>query len=146
MTDEAIDAAAGRHDPWRARRTVTLEMLAERRLIALPPDTGIRTRLETACAAKGHHAQYCIRSEWSRDLADLAERGLGAAILPESVSRTRAGLAAIAIVPELRGRLVLAWRSAGPMSPAGRVLVDMARKLLQRESADESLGRVGPGA
>jgi hypothetical protein len=32
--------------------------------------------------------------------------------------------------PELRGRLVLAWRSGGPMSPAARVLVDMARRQL----------------
>jgi hypothetical protein len=34
-------------------------------------------------------------------------------------------------VPELRGRLVLAWRSSGPMSPAARVLVDRARRLVR---------------
>jgi DNA-binding transcriptional LysR family regulator len=45
-------------------------------------------------------------------------------------------LYALPIVPELRGRLVLAWRSGGPMSPAARVLVDKARRLL----------RVGAGA
>jgi hypothetical protein len=37
----------------------------------------------------------------------------------------------MAIVPELRGRLVLAWRSTGPMSPAANVLVDKARRLLR---------------
>jgi len=69
-------------------------------------------------------------------LADLAERGLGVAIVPASVPRGRDGLHALPIVPELRGRLVLAWRSGGPMSPAARVLVDKARRLL----------RVGAGA
>jgi len=48
--------------------------------------------------------------------------------VPQSVSRTRAGVHAIAITPELRGRLVLAWRASGPMSPAARVLVGMARE------------------
>jgi DNA-binding transcriptional LysR family regulator len=63
-------------------------------------------------------------------LADLAERGLGVAILPSSVARSRPGLHALTIVPELRGRLVLAWRSTGPMSPAARVLVQMAREVV----------------
>jgi hypothetical protein len=34
------------------------------------------------------------------------------------------------IVPELRGRPVLASRSGGPMSPAARVLVEKGRRLL----------------
>jgi hypothetical protein len=51
--------------------------------------------------------------------------------VPSSVSRSRAGLHALAIEPELRGRLVLAWRSGGPMSPAARVLVEKARNLLR---------------
>jgi hypothetical protein len=52
-----------------------------------------------------------------------------------SVARGRDGLHALAIVPQLRGRLVLAWRTSGPMSPAARVLVDKARRLL-RVTAD----------
>ncbi len=63
-------------------------------------------------------------------LAELAERGLGVAILPSSVSQTRPGLHAVAIKPEMRGRLVLAWRSTGPMNPATWVLVQMARRLI----------------
>jgi DNA-binding transcriptional LysR family regulator len=61
----------------------------------------------------------------------LAERGLGVAIVPSSVSRTRPGLHALAITPEIRGRLVLAWRSTGPMSPATAVLLQMARRLIR---------------
>ena len=53
-------------------------------------------------------------------LADLAHHGLGVAILPQSMARSRDGLHAMRLVPQLRGRLVLAWRSGGLMSPAAR--------------------------
>ena len=57
-------------------------------------------------------------------LADLAERGLGVAIVPASVPRAAPDLHALAIVPELRGRLVLAWRWAScRWVPAAGVLV-----------------------
>jgi hypothetical protein len=32
--------------------------------------------------------------------------------------------------PELRGRLALAWRAGGSMSPSARALISDARKLL----------------
>jgi DNA-binding transcriptional LysR family regulator len=64
-------------------------------------------------------------------LAELAERGLGVAIVPSSVARSRPGLHALAITPEMRGRLVLAWRSTGPTNPAAAVLVQMARRLIR---------------
>jgi DNA-binding transcriptional LysR family regulator len=51
-------------------------------------------------------------------LAGLAERGLGVAIVPASVPRDRPDLHAVDFVRELRGRLVLAWRATGPVSPA----------------------------
>lgn len=131
VTDEAIDAAVGPGDPWWGRDEVTVAALAERRLVALPRGTGIRTTFDTACAAAGVTAHVAFEASSPPDLAALAEQGLGVAILPESVSRTRADLFAIAITPALRGRLVFAWRTAGPMSPAARVLVDMARDLLR---------------
>lgn len=131
VADEAIDAAVGPGDPWWGRDEVTVAALAERRLVALPRGTGIRATFEAACAAAGVTAHVAFEASSPTDLAVLAERGLGVAILPESVSRTRAGLFAITITPTLRGRLVFAWRTAGPMSPAARVLVDMARDLLR---------------
>lgn len=115
---------------WWGRRTVTPKMLAKRQLIALPTGTGIRAQLELACAAAGVTPRVAFEASTPADLAGLAEGGLGLAILQESVSRTRQGLPALAIVPELRGRLVFAGRSSGPMSPARRVPVDMARRLL----------------
>ncbi len=131
VTDESIDAAVGRDDPWADRSSVTLDELAQRPLIALPAGAGIRHQLDMACAAAGVTVRVAFEATTPQALADLAERGLGVAIVPSSVSQSRPGLHRLAIVPELRGRLVLAWRSDGPMSPAARVLVEKARRLLR---------------
>jgi DNA-binding transcriptional LysR family regulator len=127
-TDESIEAVVGEGDPWRNRSSVPVAALAERPLITLPVGAGIRRRLDEACAAAGVAVRIAFEASTPIELAELAERGLGVAIVPQSVSRTRAGVHAIAITPELRGRLVLAWRASGPMSPAARVLVGMARE------------------
>ena len=136
VTDEAIAAAVCRTDELASRKTIRLTDLADRQLIALPVGAGIRHQFDAACAKAGVSPRVAFEASTPLALADLAERGLGVAIVPASVPRGRDGLHALPIVPELRGRLVLAWRSGGPMSPAARVLVDKARRLL----------RVGAGA
>ena len=136
VTDEAIAAAVSPTDELASRKTIRLKDLADRRLIARPIGAGIRHQFDAACAKAGVSPRVAFEASTPLALADLAERGLGVAIVPASVSRNRDGLRALAIVPELRGRLVLAWRSDGPMSPAARVLVGRARRLL----------RVGGGA
>ena len=136
VTDEAIEAVVSHDDPWADRATISLSTLLQRPLIVLPVGAGIRAQLDNACAAAGFTPRIAIEASTPIALAEFAERGLGVAIVPQSVSRSRAGLHPIAITPRLRGRLVLAWRSSGPMSPAARALVAMARQLL----------RVGAGA
>src|SRR5262249_8135289 len=130
VTDEAIQAAVSPTDALPSRKTVRLTDLADRQLIALPVGAGIRHQFDVACARAGVTPRIAFEASTPQALADLAERGLGVAIVPASVPRGRDGLHAVAIVPELRGRLVLAWRSGGPMSPAARVLVDRARRRL----------------
>jgi DNA-binding transcriptional LysR family regulator len=136
VTDEAIQAAVCRTDALATRKTIRLTDLKDRALIALPVGAGIRHQFDAACAKAGVTPRVAFEASTPLALADLAERGLGVAIVPASVPRGRDGLHALPIVPELRGRLVLAWRSGGPMSPAARVLVEKARRLL----------RVGGGA
>ena len=131
VTDEAIQVAVSRTDELASRKTIRLRDLADRRLIALPVGAGIRHQFDAACATAGVSPRIAFEASTPLALADLAERGLGVAIVPASVPRDRDGLHALAIVPELRGRLVLAWRSGGPMSPAAGVLVDKARQLLR---------------
>jgi DNA-binding transcriptional LysR family regulator len=130
-TDEAIQAAVARTDELASRKAIRLTDLRDRPLIALPVGAGIRHQFDTACAKAGFTPHIAFEASTPLALADLAERGLGVAIVPASVPRGRDGLHALTIVPHLRGRLVLAWRSAGPMSPAARVLVQKAGRLLR---------------
>jgi len=67
-------------------------------------------------------------------LAQLAVRGLGVAILPESLGSSYPDLHALTITkPRLRSRVELAWRADGPVSPAARTLIDYARAVLAKE-------------
>jgi DNA-binding transcriptional LysR family regulator len=131
VTDEAIQAAVATTDDLASRKTIRLTDLADRQIIALPVGAGVRHQFDAACARAGVTPRIAFEASTPLALAELAERGLGVAIVPASVPRGRDGLHALSIVPQLRGRLVLAWRSGGPMSPAARVLVDKARRLLR---------------
>ena len=131
VTDEAIDAAVSYDDEWAGTATVELAALAERPLITLPVGTGLRARLDQAFAAEGLSPHVAFEASTPIALAELAERGLGVAIVPSSVARTRPALHAVTITPELRGRLVLAARATGPTSPATAVLLQMARRLIR---------------
>jgi DNA-binding transcriptional LysR family regulator len=130
-TDEVFEAVVGAGDRWRRRSSVSLKTLTTRPLIALPVGTGIRRRLDEACAAANVPVRVAFEASTPLELADLAERGLGPAIVPQSVARSRPALHRISIVPELRGRLVLAWRASAPISPAAAALVDLAREYVR---------------
>ncbi|BCI81057.1 LysR family transcriptional regulator [Mycobacterium sp. SMC-18] len=130
VTDQPIVAAVALDDPWHTRRTVRLPELAGRAVIALPVGTGIRHQFDGACADAGVDVHVAFEASTPQALADLAARGLGVAVLPQAMVRSRADLHLIRLTPALRGRLVFAWRAGGPMSPAARELVNMARRLL----------------
>lgn len=119
ITDEVIDAAVASAHRLARRRTLTLEALCQHPLISLPVGTGLRSRLDSACAAAGLQPRIAFEATSPLELVNLARHGLGAAILPRSMAR-HDGLHPLRITPELRGRLVWAWR-ADATSPAARL-------------------------
>lgn len=131
ITDEAIDAAVCHADPLARRSRIDLEALAQRPLISLPVGTGIRAELDRAFAAAGLTPRVAFEASTPAALADLAERGLGVAIVPRSVAHGRRNLHSLTVTPQLRARLVFACRSTGPMSPATSALLVMARRHLR---------------
>jgi len=132
VADEAITAAVGRGHPLAARSSVRLAELGGLPLISLPPGTGIRSHLDAACAAAGFTPAVAFEAGDPVLLAQLAARGLGVAILPDSLARSRPDLHPLAITsPALSGRLAFAWRATGPGSPAGRALLALARRALE---------------
>jgi DNA-binding transcriptional LysR family regulator len=129
LVDQAIVAAVNHQDPLARKTRIPIEALRDRALICLPLGTGVRTALETDCAKAGFKPHVAFEAGTPQMLADLAERGLGTAILPESLVDLRPGLHGLAIAG-LRGRLALVWRGDAPSSPAGRALVGRARRVL----------------
>jgi len=140
VADEPLVAAVSHGDPLAARTTITRDALQERALISLPRGTGLRSCLDDACAAAGVHPHIAFEASNPDVLAHLAAQGLGVAILPASIANAHlTELHAITVThPHLRGRLALAWRSEGTISPAARALTSHARRMLADPSADHS--------
>jgi DNA-binding transcriptional LysR family regulator len=144
VTDEAIAAAVCHRDPLARRKTIPLGALRDHTLICLPAGAGIRSHLETACRAAGFTPHVAFEASTPVMLAQLAARGLGIAILPASIATTRDDVHPLVITrPELRGRLALAWRAAGPISPAARALISRARRMLDDAGRGGPAGRPG---
>ncbi len=129
IVDEAMVAAVAPSDPLAGRTDIPLTALRHRDLISLPRGTGLRACLDDACAQAGFAPRIAFEASDLNVVARLAERGLGVAILPESLGRARAGdLRPLAITrPKARSQLALAWRAEGTTSPAARALITHAR-------------------
>jgi DNA-binding transcriptional LysR family regulator len=94
--------------------------------------TGLRAVLDRACASAGFEPRIAFEASDPYVLAQLAARGLGVAIVPESLAAAHPDeVQALRLRrPALRGRLALAWRASGPPSPAARAFVEHARATL----------------
>lgn len=136
VTDQPIVAAVSYDHELAIHQAISLDTLRGRPLISLPRGTGLRARLDEACATVGFTPRIAFEASEPETLAQLAAHGLGAAILPGGFAQSRSDqLRTITINrPALRGRLVFAWRADGPSSPAGRVLVSRVRAALPTES------------
>ncbi|MBP2325237.1 DNA-binding transcriptional LysR family regulator [Kibdelosporangium banguiense] len=130
LSDEPLVAAVSGEG---TRSRIPIRDLKDRPLICLPNGTGIRAILENACAAAGFQPHVTLEAGTPLVLAQLAELGLGMAILPESIVRNRPGLRALRITgADLRGKLALAWRKSAPRSPAARAFTTHAVRFVTR--------------
>lgn len=128
LVDSELAAAVSPADPLAARDVITIATLLSRELVCLPRGTGIRAALDAAC---GGAAPVAYEAGDPRVVADLAEQGLGVAVLPTGLVQARPGLRTLRLArPTPRARLLLAWRTDGPVSPAARALVALARERL----------------
>ncbi|MEU3270286.1 LysR substrate-binding domain-containing protein [Saccharomonospora sp. NPDC006951] len=137
VTDDTVVAAVGHDHGLATYDAVSLDTLRGRPLISLPRGTGLRTLLEESCASRGFTPHVAFEAGDPEVLAQLAGRGLGAAILPRTFAESRSGLLRTVRIerPTLRGRLVFAWRAGGPTSPAARALISRARGYMPKPGA-----------
>jgi DNA-binding transcriptional LysR family regulator len=89
----------------------------------MPPGTGIRAAFDQACAAAGIRPAITLEASAAAIIADLAARGMGVAILSESMTGAFAGRLRSVLIEDARtpALLTLAWRAPG--APAVAELV-----------------------
>lgn len=145
---EPLVIATGRGDPLARRKRVGLTALRDRPLISLPRGSGLRTFLEEACAEAGFEPEVAIEAGDPQLLIELTARGLGVCLVPRSMAephRERLHILGTAR-PTLHGRVVLAWRAAGPHGPAARRFINEAKRRLPANATRPSPATSsGPG-
>jgi DNA-binding transcriptional LysR family regulator len=131
FVDEPLVLAVSPADALARHEIIGLDAIRDRDLISLPRGTGLRAYLEDACASMGFRPRIAFEVGDPQIAAQLAGRGLGVALLPESVTAgSTVELRAIPLAhPDLRGRIALAWK-AHPVSPAAQAFISHARRQL----------------
>lgn len=129
IADEPIVAVVAHGEPLSDQDEVGLAVLEEHTLISMPVGSGMRDVLDEVCTAAGVRPRIGLEATNPEMLAQLAARGLGVAIVPESTARQHEDvLHTLNVVrPSMRGRLALAWRADGSRSTAARALIDTVR-------------------
>ncbi|GAA1686202.1 LysR substrate-binding domain-containing protein [Nonomuraea maheshkhaliensis] len=132
VVDQRLVAVVHPDHELAGARSVTVAELEGRRLVSLPAGTGLRAALEESCARAGFAPQVAYEASEPYVLGQLAARGLGLAVLPESaVAAAASELRVLELTePAMRGQMGVVWRAEGPRSPAARAFVEHARRHL----------------
>jgi DNA-binding transcriptional LysR family regulator len=129
VASERLTAAATPGHPLLAGRAeVTLADLAGHPVVCLPAGTGIRATLDAACAAAGVPLNVALEASAPGTVVDLAARGLGVAVLSESMTAAHSGrLRAVPVGDAaLPAVLALVWKPAP--GPAAREFLRCCRQ------------------
>ncbi|GAA0516475.1 LysR family transcriptional regulator [Paractinoplanes deccanensis] len=104
-------------------------------LVTLPEGTGIRAVLDEACVAAGFVPDVALAASAPGTVAELASRGLGVAVLSESMASEFPHLSAVAIDDvQSRALLALVWRPR--TSPALAALLPHLRHAFAVDNDD----------
>ncbi|MGW0915341.1 LysR family transcriptional regulator [Streptomyces sp. NPDC002784] len=127
VISERLVAAVPAGHALAKQRRITLRDLTAHPIVCMPPGTGLRAVFDQACAAQSLQPTIALQASAADAIADLAARGLGVAVLSNSMAESyRDRLTARTIddvdAPAL---LALVWRSAH--NPAVRELLVHSR-------------------
>ncbi|TQC45309.1 LysR family transcriptional regulator [Rhodococcus sp. WS4] len=128
IISEGLVAAVPPGHPLAVRSRVLLAELGDHPIVCMPTGTGIRTVFDQACAAAGLRPDIALQASAPDAVADLAIRGLGVAILSESMATDyQDRLTAVALDDvDIPAVLALVWKNVG--GPALRELVLHTRR------------------
>jgi DNA-binding transcriptional LysR family regulator len=127
IVSERLVAAVPVGHPLASRRRVTLAEVSGYPVVCLPQGTGIRAVFDQACGALGIHPDIAMQASAPGAVADLAVRGLGIAILSESMTANHEGRLTAVAIDDIQTPAVLALIWTRTPSPALRALLVHSR-------------------
>jgi DNA-binding transcriptional LysR family regulator len=112
IVSERLVAAVPPDHPLSERTRLTLAALSGFPLICMPQGTGIRTVFDQSCAAAGIRLDVALEATAPNTVADLAARGLGVAILSETIAAAHAARLHAAVIADagIPALLTLIWK------------------------------------
>jgi len=128
IISERLVAALPSGHPLAGRPRVTLADITAYPIVCMPAGTGIRTVLDQACAAQGLRPDIALQASAPGAVADLAVRGLGIAVLSESMAASQAAQLTTLVIEDIPTPAVLALIWTATVSPALRELLHHCRQ------------------
>ncbi|HEX2822226.1 MAG TPA: LysR family transcriptional regulator [Streptosporangiaceae bacterium] len=128
IVSERLVAAVPPGHPLAGRPRITLADIAAYPIVCMPAGTGIRTVLDQACAAQSIQPDIALQASAPGAVADLASRGLGVAILSESIAASHDTRLKALVIDDIRTPAVLALIWTATESPALREFLHHSRQ------------------
>ncbi|MFB8210624.1 MULTISPECIES: LysR family transcriptional regulator [unclassified Streptomyces] len=128
VISERLVAAVPAGHPLTRRRRVTLRDLAAHPIVCMPTGTGLRAVLDQACAAQHLQPSIAMQASAADAIADLAARGLGVAVLSDSMAAAHRDRLTARTIDDVEtpALLALIWKSTH--NPAVRELLTHTRR------------------
>ncbi len=136
IISERLVAAVPVDHPLADHQRVTLADIVAYPLVCLPEGTGVRTVFDQACADRGVTPNIALQASAPGAVADLAARGLGAAILSHTIASDHTGrLIPLALDIDTPTVLALIW--AASTAPALREFLRHCRHAFAPDTSHE---------
>ncbi|WP_200308024.1 LysR family transcriptional regulator [Streptomyces adelaidensis] len=136
IISERLVATVPAGHPLAKQRRVTLRDLLAYPIVCMPPGTGLRVVFDHACAAQGLRPAIALQASAADAIADLAARGLGVAILSDSMAESYGDRLTARTIDDVEtpALLALVWKNA--QNPSVRELLVHSRQAFTRTQAD----------
>jgi len=126
ITRERLAAAMPTGHALTKKRRVLLSDVSAYPIVSMPQGTGIRTVFDQACAAQGLRPKIALEASAVGAIVDLATRGLGIAILTESMAANYPDQLHARTIDDVKTPALLALVWTTTKSPALRQLLHHA--------------------
>ena|SRR3984885_5233865 len=128
IISEGLVAAVPTGHPLAGKKAVTLAEVTRYPVVSLPPGTGVRAVFDQDCAAQGRRPDIAFQASAPGAVADLASRGLGVAILTETMAAGFSGQLTAVVIKDIVTPALLALVWARAESPALHELLVQSRQ------------------